>query len=124
MPAAEDTAMMQRFSRYAALTVACFLAAVSPAVAAGRTVWVGRDVDNTSVIWSCSNVGGNDWKLKKNGRTIGDYEGVTSTAEFVELRLKGTTGYDRVRLYGDNLSMNKEGSRTEWIQMARGKWAD
>ncbi len=116
--------MMQRFSLFLVLTVAFAIVAVSPAVAADRTVWVGRDLDNNQVIWSCSNVGGNDWKLKKNGRTLGDYEGVTSTAEFVELRLKGTTEYDRVRLYKDNLSMNKEGSKTEWIQMAKGKWTD
>jgi len=108
----------------APLAVAFLIAVAAPAVAAERTVWVGRDVDNNNVIWSCSNVGGDNWKLKKDGKIIGEYEGVTSTDDFVELQLKDSKEYDRVRLYKDKLYMNKEGSKTEWLQMAKGKWTD
>ncbi len=94
------------------------------AVAAEKTSWVGRDIDNNTVFWTCTNVGGNDWKLKKNGSTLGDYEGVTSTAEFVELKLKNSKENDRIRLYKDKLSLSKDASKTKWIDMAKGKWTD
>jgi hypothetical protein len=106
-----------------AVVAILFFATVSSAVAADRSVWVGRDIDNNKIFWTCSNIGGNDWKLKKNGTVAGTYEGVTSTAEFVELQLKGTKKYDRVRLYKDNLSLNKRGSKTAWIPIAKGKWS-
>jgi hypothetical protein len=109
---------------FPSVVVTALLIAAAPALAAERTVWVGRDLDNNKVFWTCSNVGSNNWQLKKNDTLLGEYEGVTSTSEFVELQLKGSKQYDRVRLYKDNLSLNKEGSRTEWIQMAKGKWAD
>jgi hypothetical protein len=98
--------------------------AASWAVAGDMTLWVGRDLDNNNVFWTCSNAFGNDWTLKKNGTVVAEYQGVTSTGEFVELQLKGVSSYDRVRLYRDKLSMNREGSQTAWIQMARGKWSD
>src|SRR5262249_46239829 len=110
--------VMRRLLLASLAGVAFLLAAASLAVAASMTVWVGRDIDNNRIIWTCSNVGGNAWKLKKNGTTVGDYEGVTSTAEFVELQLKGTKKYDRLRLYKDKLSLNQKGSRTEWIPIA------
>src|SRR5262245_24066093 len=107
-----------------AVLVATLIVAEAPARAAKRTVWTGRDVDNPKVFWTCSNVGGNDWKLKKAGKDAGDYEGVTSTADFVELQLKGSKKFQRVRLYKDKLSINKEGSKTEWLEKAKGKWND
>src|SRR5262245_27577271 len=115
---------MKHVRVYLVAAVAFLFGAVSLAVAAGKTVWVGRDIDNNKVIWSCSDVGGNNWKLKNNGTTVGDFEGVTSTAEFVELQLKGKKAYDRLRLYKDKLSLNKKGSKTEWMPIARGKWGD
>jgi hypothetical protein len=108
----------------AAGLVASFNFTTATATAAERTSWVGRDVGNRNVFWTCSNVGGNDWKLKKNDNVAGVYTGVTSTDDFVELQLKGSREFDRVRLYKTKLMMNKEGSRTEWIEIAAGKWSD
>src|SRR5690349_11528415 len=107
-----------------AVAVVSLLASAPAAVAADQNVWVGRDLNNSRVIWTCSRVSRNDWKLKKNGATVGDYEGVTSTSEFVELQLKGSRSYDRVRLYKDHLSLNRQGSRTQWVEMAKGKWSN
>jgi len=95
-----------------------------PNLLAEKTVWVGRDVDNNKVIWSCTKVSGDDWKLKKDGKVIGEYEGVTSTDEFFELQLKGSKDFDRVRLYKDKLSLNESGSKTKWLEMAKGKWSE
>ena len=115
---------MKQTLLYSAVAAVCLVATASVAVAADMTVWVGRGIDDNKVFWTCSRVGRNDWKLKKNGANYGDYEGVTSTAEFVELQAKGTKKYDRVRLYKDRLSLNRNGSRTEWVQIAKGKWKD
>lgn len=100
---------------------ASLLAVASPASAAERTSWVGRDIDDKTVFWTCSKLSGDNWTLKKNGKSLGDYEGVTSTGEFVELKVKGKNTKDRVRIYKDKLS---SGSGTEWTEMAKGKWAD
>ncbi len=113
---------MKRVLYTAAVLGALLAVTASAARAAGGSVWVGRDLDNNRVFWTCTKAGGNDWTLKKNGRSLGDYEGVTSTSEFVELQLKGTRTFSRVRLYKDKLSVNKGGSKTEWVQMAKGKW--
>jgi len=115
--------MIQRMPLAQAM-FALLVVAASTAVAEDRSLWVGRDLDNNNIFWTCSNAVGNDWTLKKNGTVVGEYVGVTSTAEFVELQLKGTTGYDRLRLYRDMLSLNQQNSRTGWIQMARGKWTN
>ena len=102
--------------------VAFLIVTASPAAAAERLDWSGRDVNNKNIFWTCSNVGGNNWTLKKNGTVYAQYVGVTSTAEFVELQLKGIKTFDRLRLYSDKMSLNKEGSRTAWIPLAKGKW--
>ena len=93
-------------------------------VAAERTVWVGRDVDNSRVFWTCSNTDGDDWTLKRNGGKVGTYETVTNNAEFMELQAKGSRDFDRVRLYKDKLSMNVKGSKLRWVTMVTGKWGD
>jgi len=111
-------------SAAAAAAAAFLVVSASPSLAAKSRVWVGRDLDNSKIVWTCTNVSGDDWKLKKNGETVGEYEGVTSTDDFVELQLKGSKEFDRVRLYKDKLAMNKEGSKTQWIQIAKGKWSD
>jgi hypothetical protein len=115
---------MQHMKSFSQVTAAFLIVAASSAVAADKTLWTGRDLDNNSTVWTCSNTSGNDWKLKKNGTTFLEYEGVTSTAEFVELQVKGTKTYDRLRMYNDKLSLNKEGSKTGWIQLAKGKWSN
>jgi hypothetical protein len=46
------------------------------------------------------------------------------TAEFVELKVSGSKVYDRIRLYKDKLTMNKVGSKTERIDIAKGKWTE
>jgi hypothetical protein len=115
--------MMLRIPVFAVLAVGFPITAVSSALAAERTLWVGRDIDNKKIFWTCSNAVGNEWTLKRNGKAA-VYEGVTSTAEFVELQMKGTTKFERVRLYKDKLCLNKLGSKTQWIEMARGKWSD
>lgn len=114
--------MIQRCSRSLALTVAFLLATASLAVETKRTDWSGRDVDNKNIFWTCSNVGRDKWVLKKNGKQFNTYEGVTSTSEFIELQLKGVKRFARLRLYKDRMSINKEGSKTEWTTMAKGKW--
>lgn len=115
---------MKHMKSFSQVTAAFLIVAASSAVAGDKTLWTGRDVDKTSTFWSCSNTSGNDWKLKKNGAAYLDYEGVTSTAEFVELQVKGTKTYDRLRIYSDKMSLNKGGSKTGWIQLAKGKWSD
>jgi len=104
------------------LAMSMLLAMSATAVAAERALWVGRDTDNTSVYWTCVKGSGDNWTLKKNGTAYLEYEGVTSTSEFVELQAKGTKRFDRLRLYKDRLSLNKKGSKTDWIEIAKGKW--
>ncbi len=105
--------------------LAALLVAMAPAAAAAeRTLWVGRDVDNTAVHWTCTNTTGDDWILKKNGRIWDKYEEVARTAVYVELQAKGTRNVDRVRLYKDKLSMNKNGSKFQFVTVANGKWSN
>ena len=100
------------------------LTAASSAVAAGNTSWVGRGLDDPKVIWTCTNVSGDNWTLKRNGKVAAQYTGVTSTSEFVELQVAGTKSFDRLRLYKDKLSLNKSGTKTKWVQIAKGKWSN
>src|ERR1700676_4731389 len=91
--------------------IACFTVSVVPAVAGERTLWVGRDIDNNRVFWTCSNIDGDDWQLeKRDGGGALACEGVTSTDDYVELQVKGSPKFDRIRLYKNRMSMNQVGS--------------
>lgn len=105
----------------AAVAVAVVLAV--PATAAEK-VWVGRDAGNRNIHWTCTKVGTDTWEVKKNGTLVGKYDGAGSGTGYIELQLAGVKAFDRVRVHADKLEMNREGSKTEWITMATGKWGD
>src|SRR5690242_14789350 len=72
--------------------VALFLFAMaSTAMAEERTSWVGRDVDNNRVIWSCTRSGGDNWRVSRNGNSD-TYETVADDGETLDLQLKGDKG--------------------------------
>jgi hypothetical protein len=96
---------------------------LSRRIAAGAfAAWVGRYIDDKKVFLTCSNVAADHWRLKKNGKLLCEYNLVAATEELIELQLKGAQEHDRIRLFKDTLQMNKVGSTTEWIDMAKGSW--
>jgi hypothetical protein len=105
-----------------AVLTALFLATGSNAVAGGKTVWVGRDVNNNSVHWTCTNTTGDNWILKKNGSNYGSYETVSKSSDYIEVQAKGTKNFERLRLYSDKLTMNEKGSKFKFLTLAKGKW--
>src|SRR4051812_4134574 len=103
------------------LAAACGLLVTAAAQAGGMTSWSGRDLDAREV-WTCNNIGGDEWVLRRTGLGAVYYTAVSSSDDYVELQAKGTRTFDRVRLYKDRLTMNDVGSRLRWIDMAKGRW--
>ena len=97
------------------------MAPVPVAVADNVVCWVGREIDSKQVFWTCTNIRADEWRLKKNGKLVGDYEVVESSDEFLELRLKNSNEFDRVRISKDKLSINKVGTDAKWTEIAKGK---
>ena len=94
---------------------------IAEAGPADKDFWLGKDVD-TKETWSFSNVSGDHWTSKFNGKESLQYDTVANTDEYIELQASLVSEFERVRLYKDKMTMNKKGSRFNWIEMAKGKW--
>ncbi len=106
------------FAFYSAATVA-LLACMAPcAVAADRELWVGRDIENSTIFWTCTATSGDNWTLKKNGAFFGTFKTVASTDAYIEI--KGAD--NRIRLYSDKMMINAPGSDFKFFDWAKGKW--
>lgn len=97
------------------------LASASTAVAAERTLWLGRDLTNDRITWTCTNTFGDSWTLERATEKLGNLKAVNSTGDFIELVSKSNKDI-RFRLYKNKLSMNEPGSRVLWTSLAKGKW--
>jgi len=74
------------------------------------------------VFWTCTNVSGDSWTLKKNGSNYGSYETASKGRDYIELRAKGSGGPDLLRLYADRLEINEVGLKFKFLTLAKGKW--
>jgi len=95
---------------------------VLAAALAQRSYWLGRDVGNSRIVWTCMNTSGDNWILKKNGKDVLKYQTIDSNADYIELQATAIKTFERVRLYKDKLQMNKQGSRFNWMDIAKGSW--
>ncbi|MFM7148810.1 MAG: hypothetical protein ACKO23_03110 [Gemmataceae bacterium] len=104
-----------------ALVMAVSFIQVTPARAADHKAWVGRDIANNKVHWTLTKVSGDSWVLKENGKKFADCEATQVKGDFIELSMSGG---GKVRVYDGKFQMTKPRTKTEWIDIARGKWSD
>ena len=106
---------------FAVLVVSLF-AMASTAMAEERTSWVGRDVDNNRVHWSCTRSGGDNWRVSQNGNPD-TYETVADDGETLDLQLKADKRF-RLRISKGTMYINQPGTKFRWVPQAEGKWRD
>jgi hypothetical protein len=111
---------MKAFLAVAVVLTASFVQ-VSPVLAANRTIWVGRDTGDKNVVWTLSKISGDSWVLKENGKKFADCDATQIKNDFIELDMSGG---GKIRINNGKLQMTKPGSKTEWIDVANGKWTD
>ncbi len=101
------------------------LATATTAVAADKTKWHWKGVNNPSRRYLFIKID-ETWTLGSSVDAWDDTEWrvVKKTGEYIELQLKITDAYTRIRLYDDKMVANTPLSGGKWIKYAAGNWLD
>ena len=105
------------------LLAAVFVTAVplaAPVIAGDDRVWVGRDVNDSSIHWTVADHG-SSWVLKSNGAVEGNYAINYRGDGYVEMKSVGISSYSRIRLYSDRLQVP---GIFGWTTLAKGRFHD
>jgi hypothetical protein len=107
------------------VVVSLILATATTAVAADKHTWSGKGVNNPSRRYLFIRID-DTWTLGSNVDAWHDTEwrAVRKTGDYIELQLKNTDAYARIRLYDDKMIANTPLSGGKWVKYAEGSWLD
>jgi hypothetical protein len=99
------------------------LATATSAMAADKTKWLGKGVNNPSKRYLFIKID-DTWILGSSVDAWDDTEWrvVKKTDAYIEMQLKSTDAYARIRLYDDKFIANTPLSGGKWIKYAGGNW--
>ena len=114
---------MRRIALRSLVVVSLILTTATSAMAADKTTWSGKGVNNPSSRYLFIKID-DTWTLGSSVDAWNDTEwrAVRKTGDYTELQLKNTDAYARIRLYDDKMVANTPLSGGKWIKYASGNW--